>query len=190
MALIVDYQNRWPEEFATLAQQIRATLGDLALRVDHIGSTAIPNLAAKDVIDIQVGVTELVPAIEGAMVRSGWVRHTACDQDHIPPGFPDHPHAWSKRLFSPPPGQRRAHIHIRKVGSPNHRYPLLFRDYLRAHPRSAQAYAQLKRLLAEQLREVKQYAVVKDPAVDLIYFAAEDWARESGWTVQSTLQPC
>ena len=63
----------------------------------------------------------------------------------------------------------------------NQRYPLLFRDYLRAHPRTAAAYAELKRRLAAHLADPQTYPVVKDPAVDLIYFAAEDWAAAVAW---------
>lgn len=63
----------------------------------------------------------------------------------------------------------------------NQRYPLLFRDYLRGHPATAEAYAELKRRLAVSLADPKQYPEVKDPAVDLIYLAAEDWAGRTGW---------
>ena len=63
----------------------------------------------------------------------------------------------------------------------NQRYPLLFRDYLRAHPRSAAAYAELKRRLVDNLRDPDSYPDVKDPACDLIIVAAEDWAAAIGW---------
>jgi len=70
---------------------------------------------------------------------------------------------------------------VRMAGRPNQRYPLLFRDYLRAHPASAAAYAELKRRLAEHLSDPQRYPEVKDAAVDLIYFAAEEWAATTGW---------
>ncbi len=70
---------------------------------------------------------------------------------------------------------------MRVQGRANQRYPLLFRDYLRAHPATAEAYAELKRRLAQNLAAPKTYPDVKDPAVDLIYFAAEDWARATNW---------
>ncbi|PKO04345.1 MAG: hypothetical protein CVU41_17500 [Chloroflexi bacterium HGW-Chloroflexi-3] len=60
-------------------------------------------------------------------------------------------------------------------------YPLLFRDCLRSHPKTAEAYAHLKRMLAEHLAEPSMYPDVKDPAVDLIYLAAEDWAEQTNW---------
>jgi GrpB-like predicted nucleotidyltransferase (UPF0157 family) len=70
---------------------------------------------------------------------------------------------------------------VRVQGRPNQRYALLFRDYLRLHPASAGAYAELKRRLAQHLADPQTYPDVKDPAVDLIYFAAEAWAAATGW---------
>ena len=70
---------------------------------------------------------------------------------------------------------------MRVQGRANQRYPLLFRDYLRTHPATAEAYAELKRRLAQHLADPKTYPDVKDPAVDLIYLAAEDWASVTGW---------
>ena len=78
-------------------------------------------------------------------------------------------------------GSRHVNLHVRVIGRANQRYPLLFRDYLRAHPDSAQAYATLKRDLAVLLKDPDIYPEVKDAACDLIYFAAEDWARAVGW---------
>lgn len=80
-----------------------------------------------------------------------------------------------------PSGQRRINVHVREAGRPNQRYALLFRDYLIAHPRAAAAYGELKQRLAASLISEDAYADVKDPAVDLIYFAAEEWASHSQW---------
>jgi GrpB-like predicted nucleotidyltransferase (UPF0157 family) len=81
--------------------------------------------------------------------------------------------------FHPPANQRRTNTHVRVPGRANQRYPLLFRDYLRAHPQTAEAYARLKRALAEHLADPFMYPDVKDPAVDLIYLAAEKWAEQT-----------
>ncbi len=70
---------------------------------------------------------------------------------------------------------------MRVQGRANQRYALLFRDYLRAHPLTAAAYAELKRRLAQHLADPKTYPDVKDPAVDLIYLAAEEWAVVTHW---------
>ncbi len=178
---IVDYKESWPQEFAQIAGKLREGLGDLALRIDHIGSTAVPGLAAKDVIDIQITVIALNQDVVNAMAKMGYSLSEGNLGDHIPPGQDEHPQHWKKMYFHPPAGQRRTHTHVRVEGKANQRYPLLFRDYLRAHPKTAQAYARLKRMLAEYLSEPAMYPDVKDPAVDLIYLAAEEWAVPTGW---------
>ncbi|MEO2005189.1 MAG: GrpB family protein, partial [Candidatus Poribacteria bacterium] len=73
---IVDYQDRWPREFGEISANIRGSLGDLALRIDHIGSTAVPDLGAKDIIDVQVTVATFAgfsPIAEG-LESLGYVR--------------------------------------------------------------------------------------------------------------------
>lgn len=181
MVRIVVHKNEWASEFFVLAQQLRAALAVLALRIDHIGSTAVPGLDAKDVLDIQVSVAALSAAVTAALQAAGYVLLTGIDSDHMPPGAASDAQEWRKLLFREPVGQRRINLHVRVLGRANQRYPLLFRDYLRAHPASAAAYAQLKRQLAAHLADADTYPDVKDPAVDLIYFAAEAWAAASGW---------
>lgn len=177
---IVEPKASWPSEFEAIADSIRHELGSLALRIDHIGSTAVPGLPAKDVIDIQVTVAaldrdRLVPALASA----GFVEQ-AIGHDHRPPGASGPDDDWRK-LFCQPRSGRSANLHVRAAGRPNQRYPLLFRDYLRAHADSAAAYAALKRALAALGIDRGVYADVKDPACDLIFIAAEDWAGETGW---------
>jgi GrpB-like predicted nucleotidyltransferase (UPF0157 family) len=181
MVEIISYQSHWPDEFRAIAATLRRGLGDLALRIDHIGSTAVPGLAAKDVIDIQVTVPALDERVAAAMAALGYSQPEGVWCDHRPPGCEGPDSDWSKFYFRPPPGQRRTHTHVRAAGRPNQRYPLLFRDYLRTHPDTAGAYAELKRRLAAHLADPGMYPEVKDPAVDLIYFAAEAWAAATGW---------
>jgi GrpB-like predicted nucleotidyltransferase (UPF0157 family) len=178
---IVPYQADWPAEFQMLAASLRATLGDLALRIDHIGSTSVPGLAAKDVIDIQISVAALDQRVVAAIQSVGYKQGEGSWNDHRPPGFGGPDSEWEKLFFQPPPEQRRTNTHVRVLGRANQRYPLLFRDYLRTHQATAEAYAELKRRLASHLADLEMYPLVKDPAVDLIYFAAEDWAAITGW---------
>jgi GrpB-like predicted nucleotidyltransferase (UPF0157 family) len=178
---IIPYQSRWPAEFEEIARRLRQGLGSLAVRIDHIGSTSVPELAAKDVIDIQITVNALDNQIAAAMAALGYTRPETPYRDHTTPGFHGPDSEWEKFFFLAPSGQRRTNTHMRVLGRANQRYALLFRDYLRTHPATAQAYAQLKRRLAEHLADPDQYPMVKDPAVDLIYFAAEDWAAATGW---------
>jgi len=181
MVEIAPYKNGWPAEFRKIALTLRQGLGDLALRIDHIGSTAVPGLAAKDIIDIQITVAALDDALLSAMLALGYTQPEGVWRDHRPAGVEGPETEWEKWVFRPPPGQRRIHIHVRVEGHANQRYPLLFRDYLRVHPATAEAYAELKRRLAQHLADPGMYPEVKDPAVDLIYLAAEDWAAAVHW---------
>ncbi len=181
MVAIIPYQESWPAEFREIAAVMRRALGALALRIDHIGSTAVPGLSAKDVIDIQITVAALTARVAAVMADLGYVRVAENERDHRPPGAAGEEADWHKLYFRPPPGQRRTNTHVRVLGRANQRYALLVRDYLRSHPAPAQAYAELKRRLAQSLADPQTYPEVKDPAVDLIYFAAEAWAQATHW---------
>ena len=184
MIAIVPYRPHWPAEFQQVAATVRAALGTAALRIDHIGSTAVPGLAAKDIIDVQVTVPALEPetAYTPALQAAGFVLRSGVTRDHRPPGAADPDSAWAKRLFGAPPEQRPTNVHVRAFGHPNQRYALLFRDYLRAHPRAAAAYAEVKRRLASAFPDqLRLYAEVKDPVCDVILAAAEEWAAATGW---------
>lgn len=181
MVEIVPYHETWPAEFQTIALSLRQALGSLALRIDHIGSTAVPGLPAKDVIDIQITVAALDADVLSAMTTLGYTQPVGDWHDHRPPRAFGPAADWEKWYFKPPAGQRRTHTHVRVQGRANQRYALLFRDYLRAHPATAQAYAELKRRLAQNLADPQTYPEVKDPAVDLIYLAAEAWAVATNW---------
>src|SRR5665213_2476811 len=144
MIAIISYQPTWPGEFERLGKDLRQALGDLALRIDHIGSTSVPGLAAKDVIDIQVTVAALTQPIETALNQAGYARLEHIDRDHVPPGSALPKEEWTKWLFKPADGGRTVNLHVRVAGRANQRYPLLFRDYLRSHEAVALAYAQVK----------------------------------------------
>lgn len=186
--VIVPYDPAWPDEFAALAAPISEAMGDLALRVDHIGSTSVPGLAAKDIIDIQVTVPDLADdAICDRLAPLGYTEHPTIAGDHIPPGLSAaeaDPSRWRKRYFRAPTEMRPMHLHVRQAGLPNQRYPILFRDYLRATPMAAEAYRQIKEALARlHPDDVEAYYDVKDRACDLIYDAAERWATQTDWSI-------
>ncbi len=178
---IVDYQERWPSEFRAIGARLRELLGSSALRIDHIGSTAVPGLAAKDVIDVQVTVRELDLSLDGVLAHGGFVRREPTT-DHSPPGVELRDLELEKRLFGPPVGERSTNIHVRVEGRFNQRYALLFRDYLRAHPAAARAYAEVKRALARVVGDDQNaFYAVKDPLFDIIVAAAEEWASTTDW---------
>ena len=183
---ICAYDPEWPHAFDAVARGLRSLIGDAATRIDHIGSTSVPGLDAKDVIDVQVSVAdaENLERVSRELARGGWIAPAEVFRDHPVPGVSAEPSDWQKRFFSQPDGMRRVNVHVRIEGRHNQRYALLFRDYLRVSPSSASAYAMLKRHLALLLPdESERYADVKDPACDLIYFAAEQWATQTGWYV-------
>lgn len=182
MITIVPYKPTWPEEFVAVGSTLRQALGELALRIDHIGSTAVPHLAAKDLIDIQITVESLSLAIEEALRRAGYVRIEHITQDHIPPGYSTDADEWKKWFFRPSTSEQAVNIHVRLQGRANQRYPLLFRDYLRAHPAIAEAYAQVKQgLVAHKLDDQDAYYDIKDPVCDIIIGGAAEWAAATGW---------
>ena len=182
MIIIKDYDPEWPKEFETICAHLQDVLGPRALRIDHIGSTSVPGLGAKDVIDVQITVQELSPKIIQKMVNAGYEHISRITSDHIPQGEDNNQKLWEKFIFNQPQGQRRANIHVRVDGNPNQRYPILFRDYLRAHPNSASSIELIKRQLAKyHSDDIEAYYDIKDPVYDLIWDAALEWAKYINW---------
>ncbi len=182
MIIIEPYNPAWPKEFELLRQELAEVLGELVLRIDHIGSTSVPGMAAKDVIDVQVTVTGLSEEIVQRMITAGYVFAGHVSDDHLPAGEIEDSDHWQKYYFSEKQGERRAHIHVRVAGKANQRYPLLFRDYLRTHPNTAETIVRIKRELAARFTDdVDAYYAVKDPVYDLVYQAAQAWAEQTGW---------
>ena len=184
MITIVAYDTSWPEAFIAVAQPLRTALGELALRIDHIGSTSVPGLAAKDVIDVQVTLKDFssAPQLVSALGSLSYTLIPHFTSDHLPPLYQGPETDWEKLIFRPPANQRPTHLHVRALGRPNQRYPLLFRDYLRAHPVASAAYAQIKTSLSQRHPDdVDFYYDIKDPLCDIVIDAAEDWAQATGW---------
>jgi len=174
--VIVPYDTEWPELFAKLGAKLRAALGDVALRIDHIGSTSVPGLDAKPIIDVQVSVADFDPldAFRIPLESIGFVYK------------PNNPEL-SKRYFRESPGDRRTHIHVRRMGSWSQQFPLLFRDYIRTHAEDARRYAELKYRLAEQYGEDRHgYTDAKAPLIWEIMKRADDWHWQIGWQPGAT----
>jgi len=180
---IIPYQARWVPEFQQLGAALRQALGPLALRIDHIGSTSVPGLGAKDVIDAQVTVAALTEEpLAAAFSAAGRPLRPEVLEDHRPAGD-QHPDAdWQKRYCSELPEERRVHIHVRAAGAANQRYALLFRDFLRSDTSASGSYDRIKRELARlHPHDADAYYAVKDPACDLLMAAAERWAVSADW---------
>jgi GrpB-like predicted nucleotidyltransferase (UPF0157 family) len=172
-----------------LIKQLRGALGPDALRIEHIGSTAIPMMDAKELLDVQVSVADLDIAAEQfdlPLITMGFER-LPYDRDHVPAGRRDDPARWAKRFWrrrSQPDGD--VNLHVRLVGSPNERLALLFRDWMRAHPEAVPPYAAFKRALSGAAPDLDLYTELKDPVVDLVVAVAEPWALRTGWTAAPT----
>ena len=139
MIRIVPYDIRWPDHFASEASQLRAAMGSLALRIEHVGSTSVPGLAAKPVIDIQISVATL----DGLEVYVAPL--ASLGYSHVPFGVVDLVYPFFRK---PAEWPSTHHIHLCVIGSEYERRHLAFRDYLRNHPQIANEYVALKRSLA------------------------------------------
>ncbi|MEU1683545.1 dephospho-CoA kinase [Micromonospora zamorensis] len=171
----------WPEQYERLAARIRHTLGSDALRIDHIGSTALPGLAAQDVIDVQVAVRSLADA-DGALID----RLANAGFPRVPGHWWDDPRPagsgrWEKRLHGSADPARPVRLHVRVADSPGWRYALLMRDHLRADPDQRAAYLLLKRDLVDAAPEAGDSGTARDPWFDEEYLRAEQWAEQTGW---------
>ncbi len=183
MIEIVPYRPHWADEFAALGAAVRRALADRAVRTDHIGSTSVPGLPAKEIIDMQVTVASLDPLLplQDALADAGFRMREGITCDHVPAGESADAKEWEKRLFKPVAG-RPVNVHVRVAGRANQRYPLLFRDYLRADPAATESYAAVKRALAYyHADDMEAYYAIKDPVCDLIMGAAEIWAATTNW---------
>jgi GrpB-like predicted nucleotidyltransferase (UPF0157 family) len=137
--VIADPDPGWPALFERLAEPVRAAVAELHARVEHVGSTAVPGLAAKPIIDMDVVVvstTDVPEAIE-RLRRLGYV-------------YQGDKGIEGREAFLCPRGAPVHHLYVVVDGSRPHSDHIRFRDHLRAHPEVAREYAALKRDLAQR----------------------------------------
>ena len=158
---IVDYDNDWPRKFAVHAQVISAALSGIALSIEHIGSTSVPQLAAKPIIDILVVVQDstnesvYLPQLEAA----GYVLRVREPEWH------------EHRMFRTP--EKDVHVHIYSAGCPEIQRNLIFRDRLRRNVEDRRRYEETKRKLAtEEWADMNDYAAAKTQVIEDIIGAA------------------
>ncbi|EMY35896.1 dephospho-CoA kinase/protein folding accessory domain-containing protein [Arthrobacter crystallopoietes BAB-32] len=182
---LVEALPEWRLQAQRLAARIAAA-DPRILAVAHIGSTAVPGLAAKDVIDLQVAVESLADAdaLAGNLAAAGFPRWPGQWRDMPKPSEPN-PAAWEKRLHGNADPARRANVHIRVQGSPGWRYALAFRDWLRADPSMAAEYLAEKRRLSRLHAadsSAGRYAKDKDQwFTNTAEPALREWIRSTGW---------
>jgi 16S rRNA processing protein RimM len=151
--VVVDYDPAWPSRYDAEAARLRDALGDVALRIEHVGSTSVPGLAAKPTIDIQLSVASFEPEhrYTKPLLRLGYEKFPD-------PGTPEH------RIFVLPKGgaPREVNLHVCESGSDWERRHVAFRDRLRADAAACEEYAALKRELAlKHGNDVESYADAK-----------------------------
>jgi GrpB-like predicted nucleotidyltransferase (UPF0157 family) len=169
--IVVPHNPIWKAEFLECGIKIRESFGNIAMRIDHIGSTSIPGLDAKPIIDIQVSVNSLDPidSYKQLLEQIGFI-HRA--------GNPD----LTKRYFREVPGKKRVHLHVRESGSWTEQTSLLFRDYLRCHSMDCLRYAEEKyRLMEIYKHEREKYVEEKEPVIWDILRRASKWSQDTGW---------
>jgi dephospho-CoA kinase len=180
---LVEPDPEWATAGERLRARVAAAAGKLGRGVAHIGSTAVPGLPAKDVIDLQLGVASLADAdaVRDVLQDAGFPWRRRIDHDNPkPPGSP----VWPKRVHGSADPGRPVNLHIREVGSPGWRYALLFRDWLRADDVAREEYLAVKRTAAERYAgdpDAARYAEVKEPWFDAAWGRVEAWAATSAW---------
>ncbi len=168
---IVPYDPAWRELFEQFGARLRDALGATAVRIDHVGSTAVPGLASKPVIDIQVAVADFgdEAAYRSPLEALGLVlRYREPD--------------WA--FFRPPAPPRTHHVHVTPAGSERERLQLLFLAYLRHDHERRDAYGALKLDLADRYRSNRiAYTDAKTAFISETLQLAEAWASATGWHV-------
>ncbi|MDT7612618.1 MAG: dephospho-CoA kinase [Pseudonocardiales bacterium] len=182
--VLVDPDPRWAADAARLAARVAVAAGGHGRGVAHIGSTAVPGLPAKDVIDLQLGVDSLADAdsIRDALAAAGFPCRPEIDHDNPKPSGAE---PWHKRCHGSADPGRTVHLHVREVGSPGWRYSLLFRDWLRADAGALAEYLALKRAAAERCAadpDAARYVQEKEPWFDEVEPRLDAWAATSGWS--------
>jgi GrpB-like predicted nucleotidyltransferase (UPF0157 family) len=170
--IILDYDPNWPRLFQSLRKPIADALEDMAAAIEHVGSTAVPGLAAKPIIDIDVLLTSetLLSAAIERLASLGYVHRGNL-------GIPE------REAFFAPANNPPHHLYVCPPSSAEFRRHVAFRDYLRAHPRDAKIYGALKTALAERFREDRTaYNDAKGEFVEALTSRAlatqEKWSAE------------
>ncbi|MEZ0363223.1 dephospho-CoA kinase [Mycobacterium sp. pUA109] len=189
---VVPADPGWAAAGQRICQRLKVACGAQATRVDHIGSTSVPGLDAKDVIDIQVTVESLTAADElaAALRAAGYPRIDQITGDDVKPDARstvpglDHsndPALWGKRIHGSADPGRPTFVHLRVDGWPNQQFALLFGAWLAANPAVRSEYVDVKRQVAAAHSDGGDYADGKEPWFRDAYRRAWEWADAVDW---------
>lgn len=161
--VVVPPEGSWLQQARRVIARVAAVAGPRAHRIDHIGSTAVPALDAKDVLDVQVVVDDLARAehLADDLVDAGLIRRDGRWWDNARDGT-----VWDKAMATNADPTQAIDCHLRPADSPTWREAVLLRDWLCAHPAG-----------------VREYATAKTPFVSNALDRAEQWAQRTGWRV-------
>lgn len=185
--VIAPYDAEWPAQAERAVARVRLAAGEKAVRVDHIGSTSVPGLAAKDVVDLQLTVSTLddADAIADALSDAGFPRASGEWWDNAHGPAAGGARRWVKRMHYGADPARPINLHVRSTENAEWRQSLLFPAWLRDNPDERDAYENLKRKLArvhDGDGSVDGYAEDKTEWIAAACERARAWAERTGWT--------
>ncbi|KMY22014.1 GNAT family N-acetyltransferase [Bacillus pumilus] len=167
---VVEFKKEWHEEFHQEKQRLKQIIQKSWIEGHHIGSTSVEGLVAKPIIDILIEVSH-IKEIDRKRESFEHLGYQALGENGIK----------GRRFFQKGGLNRTHHVHIYERNHPDVKRHLLFRDYLRAHPERAVAYASVKEQLANQYREdIQSYMAGKNDIIKVIENEAYRWDREGG----------
>ncbi len=183
--MISDPDPTWPDQAERVIGRLRRVLGERVVGIEHIGSTAVAGMPAKDVIDLQVAVNALVDlddeSLQRDLGRSGFLELPGPWWDYVPGAGEDV--TAPKRFLAGADPQQFLHIHVREADGAARRRALMFRDWLRAEPSAHAEYAELKRSLVREGLTSTRYAEAKEPWFSQAFVRAQVWAQRSGCAI-------
>jgi dephospho-CoA kinase len=192
-ARLVPPDPAWPDEARRIIARLQTACGHRAVRIDHVGSTAVPGLVAKDLIDVQVTVESLAVAddLVEPMFSAGYPRIEGISEDRAKPdprsivdryNHNNDASLWHKRIHASADPCRPTNVHVRVDGWPNQQFALLFIDWLAGHPDVCAEYVSVKRVVEQRADgDAATYADAKEAWFLDAYRRAWEWADSTGW---------
>ena len=187
---LLPHQPAWAAQAERLRARLRLVCGEHALRVDHVGSTAVPGLVARDVIDLQVTVADLdaADALAEPLAEAGFPQVAGVSSEPPKPeygiGGEADPALWAQRLHASADPARPAHVHVRVNGWPGQRFALVLRDWLRADEHVRAEFQAAKH--RARVDGTLNYSEALEPWFDRAYTRAWEWADENGWEITAS----
>jgi GrpB-like predicted nucleotidyltransferase (UPF0157 family) len=157
------YDPSWADKFKSYAARLRPVLGELIVEIEHVGSTSVPGLTAKPIIDLDIIISSRV-LLEKVITKLATINYVHEGNLGIP----------GREAFRWPEGERH-HLYVCSVDTPNLHNHLMVRDYLREHPEAAFEYSQLKAQLALRHKDdIDSYSAAKSVFIEGILDKAQE----------------